>query len=147
MQFDVVIIGGGTAGCVLASRLSEDPGQAVCLVEAGPDYGPYAGGGWPEDMVDGRQLALSHSWETDREDRSQLRARILGGSAEEHVRAEARGFFHPVAIGSVVDPQGRVLGYENLYVADASIIPEIPSVNTNLTTAAVAERIAEALAE
>jgi len=79
MQFNVVIIGGGTAGCVLASRLSEDPGQAVCLVEAGPDYGPYAGGGWPEDMVDGRQLAFSHSWETDREDRSQLRARILGG--------------------------------------------------------------------
>jgi choline dehydrogenase-like flavoprotein len=30
-------------------------------------------------MLDGRQLAFSHAWETDREDRSQLRARIIGG--------------------------------------------------------------------
>ena len=79
MRFDVLVLGGGTAGCVLAARLSEEPSRSVCLVEAGPDYGPYADGGWPEDMVDGRQLAFSHAWETDREDRSQLRARILGG--------------------------------------------------------------------
>src|SRR6266511_814733 len=78
-RFDVVILGGGTAGCVLAARLSENPDRSVCLVEAGPDYGPYADGRWPEDIVDGRQLAFSHSWETDREDRSQLRAKILGG--------------------------------------------------------------------
>jgi choline dehydrogenase-like flavoprotein len=78
-RFDVVILGGGTAGCVLAARLSQNPERSVCLVEAGPDYGPYADGRWPEDIVDGRQLAFSHSWETDREDRSQLRAKILGG--------------------------------------------------------------------
>ena len=68
--------------------------------------------------------------------------------AEDHVRATARGFFHPVgtcAIGSVVDPSGRVLGYESLSVADASIMPTIPTANTNLTTAAIAERIAELL--
>ena len=37
MQFDYVVVGGGSAGCALAARLSEDPSVAVCLVEAGGD--------------------------------------------------------------------------------------------------------------
>jgi choline dehydrogenase len=79
-RFDVLVLGGGTAGCVLAGRLSEDPSRRVCLVEAGPDYGAYADGRWPNDMLDARQLAFSHSWRAEPEDdRSQLRARILGG--------------------------------------------------------------------
>ena len=35
--FDLVVIGGGTAGCVVAARASEDPDRRVLLVEAGPD--------------------------------------------------------------------------------------------------------------
>lgn len=35
MEFDYIIVGGGSAGCVLAARLSEAPHTNVCLVEAG----------------------------------------------------------------------------------------------------------------
>ena len=40
MQFDYIIVGGGSAGAVLASRLSENGTKQVALFEAGPDTPP-----------------------------------------------------------------------------------------------------------
>ena len=36
MTYDYIIVGGGSAGCVLANRLTENPEISVCLIETGP---------------------------------------------------------------------------------------------------------------
>ena len=67
---------------------------------------------------------------------------------EEYVAATVRNYFHPAgtcAVGDVTDVRGRVLGTDGLVVADASLMPTIPRSNTNLTTVAIADRIAETL--
>lgn len=40
-QYDVIIAGGGTAGCVLAARLTEVPSLRVLLIEAGKDQSQH----------------------------------------------------------------------------------------------------------
>jgi choline dehydrogenase len=61
------------------------------------------------------------------------------------LRANSWSYHHPVggcAMGTVVDAAGRVYGVEGLAVADASVMPSIPSANTNLPTVMLAHRLA-----
>ena len=77
LHYDVLVLGGGTAGCVLAGRLSENSASSVCLVEAGPDYGPHAEGRWPTELLDARRMPGTHSWGFG--DARASRARVIGG--------------------------------------------------------------------
>ncbi|MGV9214367.1 GMC family oxidoreductase [Micromonospora sp. RB23] len=77
--FDVVVLGGGVAGCVLAARLSENADRRVCLVEAGADHGARQEA-WPAPLRNARALPREHVWERHAAS-FRIRARVLGGSS------------------------------------------------------------------
>ncbi|HEY0303125.1 MAG TPA: GMC family oxidoreductase N-terminal domain-containing protein, partial [Rhizomicrobium sp.] len=98
-SFDYVIAGAGTAGCVLANRLSEDPSVRVCLIEAGgQDSHPFI----HVPALVGAALTLKKlSWGLETVPQENLngrripvpRGRVLGGSSSVNGMVYFRG--HP----------------------------------------------------
>ena len=96
-SFDVVVVGAGPAGCVMARRLTEDLGRTVALLEAGPDYGPETAA-WPAELRDPTDIFPdSHSWGYLHAGRAVdrplplPRARVVGGSSTVNACVWLRG--------------------------------------------------------
>ncbi len=82
-EFDIAIVGGGAAGCVVARRLADDGTQRVVLLEAGPDLRSAT----PSDWRDGWRLPTPPDWGFESEpDQAGAtgrlrRGRLLGGTS------------------------------------------------------------------
>ncbi len=101
MQYDVIIVGGGSAGSTLASRLSEDPTRSVLVLEAGPDYADFEQ--WPSELRDGTSqeastpgAAFNWSYQAVATDQQSepiqiARGRVMGGSGSVNGQVFLRG--------------------------------------------------------
>ena len=83
-QVDTVVVGGGTGGAALTGVLVAGSDASVLLLEAGPDYGAHAEGRWPDDVLDAKDIPLSHDWgltgqATPGRELDLPRAKVIGG--------------------------------------------------------------------
>jgi len=98
-EFDILVIGAGSAGCALTGRVVESSEALVGLVEGGPDYGPASGGRWPTELLDPHRFPKTHDWGL-----VQARAKVIGGCSAHNqcaiVRAAPGDFDRWAAAGN-----------------------------------------------
>ncbi len=94
--YDYIVVGAGTAGCVLAARLSEDPGARVLLLEAGGAERTRAmtvPNAWPENLGSAADWGYVTTSQAGAGPLPYPRGRALGGSGAINAMAHVRG--HP----------------------------------------------------